>query len=90
MRNHDDGVRHDGVVGGVRAIPFQHGEFRQMQIAALAVAEYAREFEDLFLTCGKQFLGREFRRGAQVTRRARAVGADQFGAGSVQMRLVAR
>ena len=61
-------VGHDGVIAGVGAVPFQHGEFGQMQIAALAVAEHAREFEDLCLAGGEQFLGGEFRRGAQVSR----------------------
>ena len=45
-----------------------------MQIATLAVAEHPREFEDLLLARGQQLLGGEFRRGPQITRRARAVG----------------
>ena len=39
-------VRHHRLVGLVGAIPFQHGEFRMMQRAALAVAEDAGELED--------------------------------------------
>src|SRR4029079_928444 len=42
------------------------------------------------LTGGEQFLGGEFRRGPQIARRACAVAADNFGAGSVQTRLAAR
>ena len=42
------------------------------------------------LTGGEQFLGGEFRRGPQIARRARAVAAGQFGAGRMQMGLVAR
>ena len=45
MRNHDDAVGHDSVIAGVRAIPLQHRELGQMQIAALAVAEHPRELE---------------------------------------------
>ena len=90
MRDHDDAVGHDGVIAGVGAIPFQHGEFGQMQIAALAVAEHPRELEYLGLAGGEQFLGRELRRGPQIARRARAVAAGQFGTGRVQMGLIAR
>ena len=61
-----------------------------MQIAALAVAEHAREFEDLCFTRGQQFLGGEFRRGAQIARRALPSAPRQFGAGRVQMGLIAR
>ena len=47
MRNDDDAVVHHGVIGCFGAVPFQHGEFRQMQVAALAVAEHPREIENL-------------------------------------------
>ena len=48
MRDHDDAVGHHGVIACVRAVPFQHGEFGQMQVAALAVAEHARKLEYLW------------------------------------------
>ena len=56
MRNHDDSVCHDGIIVGVRAIPFQHGEFRQMQIAAFAVAEHARELKIFSSPAASNFL----------------------------------
>ena len=90
MRDHDDGVGHDSVIACIRAVPFQHREFRQMQIAALAVAEHARELEYLGFAGGEQFLGGELRRRPQIARRTRAVAACQLGARGMQMRLVAR
>ena len=71
-------IGHHGVIAGVGAIPFQHREFGKVQIAALAVAEHPGEFEDFCLARGEQFLGGEFRRGAQVSGGARAVGTYQF------------
>ena len=82
MRDHDDAVGHHGVIARIRAVPFQHGEFGQMQIAALAVAEHPRELEYLRLAGGQQFLGGEFRRGPQIARRARAVAAGQVRCGA--------
>src|SRR5690349_3243446 len=90
MRNYDDGVGHDRVIARLGAVPFQHREFGQMQIAALAVAEYARELEYPGFAGGKQLLGGELRRCPQITRRAGAVAACQLGARGMQMRLVAR
>ncbi len=60
-----------------------------MQIAALTVAEHTRELENLRLAGREQFLAGEFRRGPQIARRARAVGARQLGARRMQMGLVA-
>ena len=60
-----------------------------MQIAALAVAEHACEFEYFGFAGGEQFLGRELRRGSQIAGRAGAVAADQFGSWRVQMGLIA-
>ena len=90
MRDHDDGVGHHSVIARVGAVPFQHREFGQMQIAALAVAEHARELEYLGFSGGEQFFGGELRRRPQIARRARAVAAGQFGARRMQMGLVAR
>ena len=90
-RHADDGeaVGDHRLVFLVGAIPFQHGEFRRMRHAALAIAEDAGEIEDPRLARRQQFLGREFRRGVQVERLARATGRDQLGRESMQMRLVA-
>ncbi len=49
MGDHDDAVGHDGVIGRIGAIPFQHGEFGKMQIAAFAVAKHPRKLENLLL-----------------------------------------
>ena len=46
MGDHDDTIGHDGIIGGAGPVPFQHGEFGQMQVAALAVAEHPGELED--------------------------------------------
>ncbi len=89
MRDHDNAVGHDGVIARVGAIPFQHGELRQMQITTLAIAEHAGEFENLLLTRGQQFLGGEFRRGPQITNRPLAIDARKLGAGRMQMGLIA-
>ena len=64
-------VLHQALVGLVGAIPLQHGEFRMVQRAALAVAEDAGEFEDPRLARRQQLLAGEFRRGAQIERRVR-------------------
>ena len=61
-----------------------------MQIATLAVAKHPRKFENLVFARGQQFLAGEFRRGPQISCRARAIGADKLGAGRMQMGLVAR
>ncbi len=59
------------------AIPFDEREFRMMQRAALAVAEHLGKFDDARLAGGKKFLAGEFRRGAQIKRRRRAVRRQQ-------------
>ena len=61
-------VLHQPLVGLVRAIPFEHGERRMMQGAALAIAEDRREGEDLLLARGQQLLAGELRRGVQIER----------------------
>jgi len=53
-------VRHHRLVWLICAIPFQHGEFRQMQVAR-SRREHPRQFEYFSLTRRQQFLGREFR-----------------------------
>ena len=60
-----------------------------MQAAALAVAEDASEFENLFLTRRQQFLGGEFRRSVQIERAAAGVGQDRLGLEGMQMRFIA-
>ena len=90
MRHDHDAVGHHRVIGIAGAVPFQHGEFRQMQIAALAVPEYPRQLENLRLACRQQLLAGKFRRGPQVASDPLAVATRQFGAGRVQMGLIAR
>ena len=82
-------VVHQRLVGLVRPVPFQHGEFRMMQRAALAVAEHAGEIEDARLAGRQQLLAGEFRRGAQIERLPLAAGSDQLGGEGMQMGLVA-
>src|SRR5579872_4388170 len=90
MRDQNDRIGHHGIVALVRAIPFKHGEFGQMQPATLAVTKNPRKFEYPLLTGGEQLLASELRRRPQVTRPAPAVGADQFRAWRMQVDLVAR
>src|SRR5205085_9791657 len=73
----------------VGAVPFQHREFRQMQVAALAVAKHTRELEDFLLAGGQELLAGEFRRGAQISAHAAAIGAHELGAWCMQMSFVA-
>ena len=82
-------VVHQRLVGRAGAIPFQQGELGMVQRPALAVAPDPGEFEDPRLAGRQQLLAGELRRGAQVERRARAVGADRLGGEGVQVRLVA-
>ncbi len=82
-------IRHQRLVGFLRAIPFQHREFGVMQRAALAVAEHAGEIEDAPLAGGQQLLAGEFRRGVQVEARAPSVRTDYIGREGMQVRLVA-
>jgi len=84
-----DGVGHDGIVRRVGAVPFQHGEFGKMQIAALAVAKHPRKLEDLRLAGSEQFLAGKFRRGSEIPCRARPIGTMKFSARRMQMGLIA-
>ena len=51
-----DGIGDHGIIGGIGPIPFQHRELRQMQIAALAVAEHPRQLENPPFAGGQSFL----------------------------------
>ena len=83
-------VGHHGVIAGIGAIPFQHGEFRQMQVAALAVAEHPGEFEDLRSRRPPAISCRRIpARCADSAWRASPSARDQFGARRMQMGLVA-
>ncbi|MGY4418625.1 hypothetical protein ACVWY2_001050 [Bradyrhizobium sp. JR6.1] len=70
MGDDDDRVCHDGVVSGIGAVPFQHGEFGQMEVAALAIAEHPRELIDPGLAGREQLLAGELGRGAQIAWRS--------------------
>ncbi len=81
-------VGHQGLIRLAGAVPFEQGEFRMVQRAALAVAEHLGEFDDAALAGRQQFLAGEFRRRAQIKLRRRAVrGRERRGEG-VQMGLV--
>ena len=82
-------VVHQRLIRLVRPIPFQHGEFRVMQRAALAVAEHAGEFENACLAGRQQLLAGKFRRGPQVKRTLLVARPDQVGGKGMQMCLVA-
>ena len=68
LRQDRRAIGHQGPVRLIGPIPFDHGEFRMMQRAALAVAEHAGELDDPGLARGQQLLAGEFRRGAQIKR----------------------
>ncbi len=71
-------------------VPFDQGEFRMVQRAALAIAKNPGEFDDPALAGRQQLLAGKFRRGAQIKRRRRAVRRRQRGGKCVQMGLVPR
>ena len=83
-------IAHQRLVGLARPIPFEHGEFRVVQGAALPVAVDMGEAGDAGLARRQELLAGEFRRGVEVERRPRAVGADGLGCEGMEMRLVAR
>ena len=89
LRDHGDAIGDHRLIGLAGAIPFQHGEFRQVEVTPFAVAEHAREFDDSFLAGGEQLLAGEFRRRPQVALRPAAVRAGHLGMRRVQMNLVA-
>jgi hypothetical protein len=89
MGDNDHAVGHDRIIGRIGAVPFQHGEFGKMQIAAFPVAKHPRKLENFLLSGGQQFLAGEFRRRPQVPCRAPAVDAGKFRAGRMQMGLIA-
>ena len=72
------------------AIPFEHGEFRRVQGAALAIAKHPRERENARLAGGEQLFHREFGRRVQIGGPGAAVRPDHGRGKPVQMRLVAR
>ena len=78
-------ILHQRLVGSLRAVPFQHGEFRRMQRAAFAIAKHAGELEDAGLAGAEQLLAGELRRGAQIARGRRCAGREQLGRKGVQM-----
>ena len=81
-------VLDDRVVTLVHPVPFQHGEFWGIQVAALAVSIDGRKRENLPFARGQQLLAGEFRRGVKVERPARAVGRDLIGRKGMEMGLV--
>ena len=59
-------IIHQHLVGLIRPVPFEHGEFGMMQHAALAIAEYTSKIDDTGLARCEQFLAGEFGRGMQI------------------------
>ena len=90
MGDDHDAIGHHGVVARIRPVPFEHGEFRQMQTATLAIAKHPGKLEDPGFTGSQQLLAGEFRRGPQIPCHALAIGADKLRARRVQMGLIAR
>jgi len=86
---HGEAIFLHAFVRFARAIPFQHGEFRRMQIGALAISEDAGEIEDPRFAGGEQLLRRELRRGVKIERAAVAGRRAQLRHEGMQMRLVA-
>ena len=83
-------VLDDRVVTFLCPVPFEHGEFRGIQIAVLAVAIDGREREDLPFARRQQFLAGEFRRGVEITALAFAAGRDLLGREGMEMGFVSR
>ena len=83
-------VLHQRLVGRVRPVPFQQGEFRMVQRPALAVAPHPGQIEDLRLAGRQQLLGRELRRGVQVQDRATPIRPNGLCRKGMQMGLIAR
>lgn len=86
----DDAIGHSGVVRCTRPVPFQHGEFGQMQVAALAISEHPCEFENPGFAGREQLLAGEFRGRPQIARGPAAVGPHDLRPRSVQMGLIPR
>jgi hypothetical protein len=82
-------VLHQALVALVRPVPFEQGELRGMEGAALAVAEHARDVEDSRLARRQQLLAGEFGRGVEMEAHPRSVGSDEVGREGVEVRLVA-
>ena len=75
---------------GAGAVPFEHGEFGRVQVAALAVPPHARELENRAGAADQQLLHREFRAGVQPERVPLAGrGDDMLGAEGGEMHLLA-
>ena len=89
LRQNRGAVGHQRLVRLTRAIPFDQREFRRVQRAALTVAEHFCEFDDAAFPGGEQLLAGEFRRGAQIKRRCRAVRRHKRRGKGVQVHLVA-
>jgi hypothetical protein len=68
-------------------VPFEHREFGMVPGRPLAVAEDAGELEDALHPRRQQFFHREFGRGMQIDRPARAMGFAERGFERRQMRL---
>jgi len=84
---HVQGVGNHRFVWLVRAIPFEHCEFRRMQRPALAIAEHAGEIEDLRFARCEQLLTGKFRRSVEIELAPFARGGAQLRLEGVQVEL---
>ena len=83
-------VAHQRVIRLARAIPLDHGEFRMVQRAPLAVAEHFGEFDDPALARRQELLAGKFWRGAQIEPARSAVRGHERRRESMQMGLITR
>ena len=67
-------IGHHRLIGGLRSVPFEHGEFGCMQRPALAAAIHPGEHIDQPFPGREQLLAGEFRRGVEIEMLRRAVG----------------
>ena len=84
---------HQPLEGEARPVPFQHGEFRRVHRAGLAVPPHPRQLEDRPGPGDQEALQRQFRRGAEPERPPRSPGAEMrpvLAAEGAEMHLHAR
>ena len=82
-------IVHDGLVGHAHPVPLDHGEFRCVKRAPLAVPIDRSESGDLLLAGSEELLHCKLRRGVEVADGPRFVGTDQLGRKGMEMGLVA-
>ena len=82
---------HQVAIGGARAVPFEHREFRMVGCAPLAVAEDMSELPDTRHPSDEQLLHCKFGRGVEITQRGLPLlRVVKFGGECPQMRFEPR